>query len=199
VTGGDLTLEQVTDVANGEYVDLAPTEILAIKNAYEAYGQLYFHHYITRKVIDPFSVQHMQYIHHVFMKGLSKQAGLFRSDAPAEKTRRSVGDLADWARESREGLLIKACVVHYELMSIMPFGEGSEYVARLWQMCLVHQEKGDFVHVYVPVMRVLSQRRQEYHDILAIADKAAGRTRFVEFMLQVILDAMAEYERDSSL
>jgi len=51
----------------------------------------------------------------------------------------------------------------------------------------------------VPVLNVLRKRRQEYYDILAIADKAVGCTIFIEFMLQVILDAVTEFEKGSSL
>ena len=195
----ELTLEQVFDIVNDEYTGLARNEILAVKNAYEAYKQLFYHHFINRISVDPYSIPQMQNIHRAFMAGLSKEAGLFRSDISAEKMQRNVGDLIEWVKESKEPMLIKACVFHYEFISISPFSEGSEYIARMWQMLLVHQKKGDYVYFRVPVLNVLRKRRQEYYDILAIADKAVGCTIFIEFMLQVILDAITEFEKGSSL
>jgi len=191
-----LTLSQVTDVIEGGHSQLAPNEILAVKNAYEAYSLLYFPHFVNRVGLDPYNIHHIQDIHRAFMAGLSKQTG--PADVSAEKLQNILGNLIKWVQDSKEGLLIKACVFHYNFIMISPFNEGNEYIARLWQMLLVQQNKGDWVYTRVPAMKVLLTRRQEYYNILAIADKAAGCTMFIEFMLQTILDAMTEYEEDAS-
>ncbi|KJS81371.1 hypothetical protein [Desulfosporosinus sp. BICA1-9] len=39
---------------------------------------------------------------------------------------------------------------------------------------------------------LIRERQQEYYTILAVADKAADSTAFVEFMLRVIRDALNE-------
>jgi len=194
-----LTLEQVSDIIDGKHIELVSTKILAVKNAYEAYSQLFYPHFVNRVSIDPYSIPQMQNIHRAFMTGLSKEAGLFRSDILTGKLQKNLEDLVTWVKESKEGLLIKACAFHYNFICIRPFSEGNEYIARMWQMLLVHQKKGDWVYFGVPVMNVLRKRRQAYYDILAIADKAVGGAIFIEFMLQTILDAMTEYENDSSL
>ena len=95
-------------------------------------------------------------------------------------------------------MLIKACVFHYELIAMKPFGEGSEHVARIWHMFLLNQKNGVYVNYRIPTMNVIYERRHEYYDILAITDKAVGCTKFIEFTLQAMLDALIAYEKNSS-
>jgi len=73
----ELTLTQVSDVIDGKHTELAPKDIFVVKNAYEAYSQLYLLHFDTRASTDPYSVPIIQNFHRVFMVGLSKEAGLF--------------------------------------------------------------------------------------------------------------------------
>jgi len=141
-----LSLEQVTDVIEGKlgYTELAPDEILAISNAYEAYKQIYHIHFINLESTNPYSIAAMQDIHRIFMAGLSSESGIYRFDKRIESSMR---ELTSWLENSSENMLIKSCVFHYKLMRSKPFGEGSEYIARMWQILPLNQKK-------VPICRI---------------------------------------------
>ena len=95
IKNSELTLQQISDVIDGEYTELTSSEILVIKNAYEAYKQVFHMHFYTLESTDPHSVLAMQNSHRAFMTGLSKEAGHFRSD----KIQRNVDALTRWANE----------------------------------------------------------------------------------------------------
>ena len=193
-----LTLAQVTDVIDGKHAPGTPDEIREVKNAYEAYSLM-----LTVNPIDPYSIAEMLHAHRAFMAGLAKEVGCFRSGevvaagqkretAPLAKlVPRHMDNLVDWAKTSDEHPLIKSCVFHYELMSIHPFGDGNGHVARMWQMLLLSQR--NFISKRLPVMDVVRERQQEYYDVLAISDRAAGSAKFTEYMLQAIKDALTEF------
>lgn len=190
----DLTLAQVTDVIDSHCTELTPKEMIAIKNAYEAYNQLYHLHFDSRASTDPYSVPVMQHLHGVFMKNLTKDAGYLTG-----KTYRELETLVEWVKESKENMLIKACVFHYELITSKLFSDGGEHIARMWQMFLLNQNKGVYVSHRISAMTIICERRQEYFDILAIDDKTIGCTKFIEFVLQAILDGLTSYENDPTL
>jgi len=189
-----LTLTQVSDVINGEYVELAPKDIVAVKNAYEAYSQLYHDHFHNTAHTVAYSIPAMQNIHSVLMAGLSEESGCFVSDGSFGKLYRDFENLVEWLKDSKENMLIKACVFHYELIVMKPFGESSEHVARIWHMFLLNQKNGAYISDRIPTMNVICERRDEYYDILSVTNKAVGCTKFIEFMLQAMLDALIVYE-----
>jgi Fic family protein len=193
----ELTPAQISDIIDGTYPELAPKIILAVKNAYEAYSQLYHDHFHNTAHTIAYSVPAMQNIHGVLMAGL--EAGCFASNDPHGRLYRDFERVVEWVKDSKENMLIKACVLHYEIIAMKPFSEGSEHVARIWHMFLLNQKNGVYVSNRIPMMNVICERRQEYIDILAIADKAVGRTKFIEFVLQALLDALEKYEKDPSL
>ena len=186
-----LTQEQVSDIIDDKYVDLTAKEILEVKNAYAAYSLLYHRNFES---INPFSITEMLSSHHAFMAGLSKEAGRFRTEPSAKNIPRHMEDLMEWAKTYDEHLFIKSCVVHYDIILMKPFADGNEFIARKWQILLLLQRND--VSLRIPLLNVVYERRQKYYDILAIANKAEGCTKFIEFMLQAMSDALAEYEKD---
>ena len=195
----ELTPGQVSDIIDGTYSELAPRIILAVKNSYEAYSQLYHDHFHNTAHTVAYSVPAMRNIYGVLMAGLSKEAGCFAPNDSAGKLYRDFEGVVEWVKDSKENMLIKACVLHYEVIAMKPFGVGSEHVARIWHMFLLNQKNGVYVSNRIPMMNIIYERRQEYTDILAIADKAVGRTKLIEFILQALLDALEKYEKDPSL
>jgi len=186
-----LTQEQVSDIIDGKHVELAPKNILAVKNAYTTYSLLYHRHFES---INPYSIPELLNSHRAFMTGLSKDAGCFRSEPSAKNIPKLMDDLMEWARTSDEHPLIKSCIFHYELIKMQPFVNGNEWVAQKWQMMLlIHQND---VALRIPLMNVVYERKQEYYDILAISNKSDGCTKFIEFMLQATIDALMEFEKD---
>jgi len=137
----------------------------------------------------------MLHFHRVFMAGLAKEAGCFRTGtAPsANLMLRHLDNLIEWVNLSDEHMLIKSCVFHYELMSIQPFGAGNALVARLWQVLLLYKWR---MPMGLPLADAICNNQEEYFNALAIPDKAAGSTKFIEYMLQATKDAVVEYDRE---
>ncbi|MCL2574657.1 MAG: Fic family protein [Defluviitaleaceae bacterium] len=189
-----LTLEQVTDIIEGKDGAYGtPSEICAVKNAYEAYSLMH-----TPNPIDPFSTADMLYIHRLFMTGLTKEAGCFRFGS-GKPVLRDVDNLMEWVKTKTddEYCLVKSCVFHYKFMTtIRPFEEGNGLVARMWQNLLLAQRPQVLGSRRIPIMDFMLERRQEYYDVLAMPDKAVGSVVFVEYMLQMIRDALCEFYKD---
>jgi len=183
-----LTLQQVTGIVDGNYAYANEANIQAVENAYKAYSAVYHRQYES---IDVYSTAELLGMHRVFMTGFSEQAGCYRS---YNTVSRRMDDLLQWVKVSKEDVLVKSCVFHYELMTLRPFSEGNGLMARMWQT-LLHMQSW-FIPIRMPIWGVVHKRRQEYYDVLAIPDKEEGLTKFIEFMLQAISDAMAEFEKD---
>jgi Fic family protein len=196
IENNSLSLEQVTDVVNGKRVLGAPNEIREVKNAYEVYNLLL--------TFDPYNIEDMLAAHKILMADLTKEAGRFRSGGvgifaekklvhmapPANLVPKHMHNLIQWVKDSNVHLLIKSCVFHYEFEFIHPFADGNGRMGRMWQTLLLTQWKPLFA--WLPVEELIRERQQEYYDFLAIADKTADSTLFVEFMLRVIRDALSE-------
>ena len=194
-----LSLEQVTDIINGKRVLGEPNEIREVKNAYEAYNLLF--------KFDPFRIEDMITAHKILMAGLANEAGKFRSGGvgifagerlvhmapPAKIISEHMDNLINWVKDSNVHMLIKSCVFHYEFEFIHPFEDGNGRMGRMWQTLLLANWKPLFA--WLPVEELIRERQQEYYDALAICDKAADATVFVEYMLRIIRDALNELLR----
>jgi len=179
-----LTLQQVTGIVDGNYANADEDNIQKVENAYKAYSAIYHRQFES---FDVYSTAELLGIHGMFMAGFSEQAGRYRSDNTVS---RRMDGLFEWVKASKEDALVKSCVFHYELMTLRPFNEGNGLVARIWQT-LLHM-----LSIRMPIWSVVHGRRQEYYDVLAIPNKEESLTKFIEFMLQAISDAMAEFQKD---
>ena len=199
IENNSLSLEQVTDIINGKRVLGAPNEIREVKNAYEAYNLLL--------TFDPFNIEDMLNAHRILMADLTKEAGRFRSGGvgifagrglvhmapPANFVPDHILNLVNWAKTSDAHPLIKSCVFHYEFEFIHPFADGNGRMGRMWQTLLLANWRPLFA--WLPVEELIRERRLEYYDVLAAADKAADSAAFIEFMLRAIRDAFSDLMR----
>ena len=139
-----LTLDQVTAVLNGKRVIAPPKDIAEVQNAFEIYERL--------DELDPFDVEELLKAHGVMVRGLTGEAGQFRSgnvgvvDAEGrvlhfgtlpEYVPGLVCQLLDWTKDSPTPMLIKSCVFHYEFELIHPFADGNGRIGRLWHTLLL--------------------------------------------------------------
>jgi len=170
-----LTLEEVADIIDGNYVPCTPNEIRAVKNAYEAYNLLNPYH-----PPNPYSTADMLHIHRTFCFNTAKFVP------------RQVDNLLEWVKTSDEHPLIKSSAFHYEIMSLRPFSIGNGLVARLWQLLLLYKWS---MPLGMPLASAICKRKQEYFGTLAIPNKATGSTKFIEYMLQAIKDAVLQYDK----
>lgn len=127
-----LSLEQVTAVLSGKRVLAPPKDIMEVKNAYEIYDHL--------NELNPYSVEDLLLAHHVMMRGLVQEDGVFRSKPVGVVDSHGnvlhfgtlpqyvpplVEELLKWTEDSPLPMLIKSCVFHYEFEVIHPFADGN--------------------------------------------------------------------------
>ena len=145
------------------------------------------------------------------MEGLGKEAGSFRSGnvgvyageelihagTPAKYVPDLIQQLFTWLKQSRYHPLVKSCIFHYEFEFIHPFSDGNGRTGGLWQSLILQKWKEIFA--WIPVETLVHENQEEYYRALQSADEAGASTKFVEFMLVMICDALKEiYETHSS-
>ena len=191
-----LTLKQVTDVINGKRILGPPQDIREVKNAYEAYERV--------SVLDPYSVKNLLLAHKIMMEGLVKEAGSFRSGnvgiyagtklihagTPAKYVPDLMKQLFTWLKQSKYHPLVKSCLFHYEFEFIHPFADGNGRTGRLWQSLILQKWKEVFA--WIPLETLVYENQDEYYKILQQEDKVGDSTKFVEFMLGMIRNALQE-------
>ena len=199
IENNTLSLKQVTDIIDGKRVLGAPDEIQEVKNAIEAYRLM--------PQLDALKEKDLLKAHELMMKDLVKQAGHYRQEGvgvfdgngnclhmapPADRVPQLMGDLFQWVKTTKEHPLIHSCVFHYEFEFIHPFIDGNGRMGRFWQTMLLARWKGIFA--WLPVETIVKEHQQEYYHVIAQSDAAGESTKFVEFMLKCLLDAMEHYE-----
>lgn len=203
IENNTLTLDQVTAVLDGHYVLAPAKDIREVQNAYEAYE--------AAADWDPYSFDNLLKAHGMMMAGLVKHPGCLRNGdvgvyagdvlihpgSPASVVPRVMGDLFEWLRTSDDHPLVKGSVFHYEFEFIHPFTDGNGRVGRLWHSLILRQWRPVFA--WMPVETLIHRNQQAYYDALFEAGKRGDSTVFVEFMLQVIRDALADVKEQQSV
>jgi Fic family protein len=192
-----LNLDQVTAVLNGRKVLAPPKDIEEVKNAYEIYGML--------DSLDPYSVEDLLTAHGVMMRGLTGEAGCFRTRPVGivddqgnilhlgtlpDYVPKLTMELLEWVKDSSLHMLIKSCVFHYEFEVIHPFIDGNGRVGRLWQTLLLAKWKEMFA--WIPIESIIYDRQSEYYDAINRSNNNGNSTVFIEFMLSAVFDALNE-------
>jgi len=191
-----LTLEQVTDVINGKRVFGPPQDIREVKNAYEAYERV--------SSLNPYDLKNLLQAHKIMMEGLVREAGVFRSGnvgvyagttlihagTPAKYVPDLMAQLFIWLKQSKYHPLVKSCIFHYEFEFIHPFADGNGRIGRLWQSLILQKWKQIFA--WIPVETLVYENQNEYYKVLQQADNIGDSTAFVEFMLEMICNALKE-------
>ena len=194
-----LSLEQVTAVLNGKRVLGAPQEIKEVQNAYEAYEAMLR--------LDPMNIEDMLCAHKLMTNELLKESGRFRNGdvgiwegeklihaaPPAHLVPELISNLFAWYKCSGLHILIKSCIFHYEFEFIHPFSDGNGRMGRMWHTLLLTQWNELFA--WLPIEELIRERQKEYYDALALSDKAADCSGFVEIMLGIIFDALIRLDR----
>ena len=196
IEANSLTADQVRDVIDGKPVAGPASEILEVKNAYEAYSQV--------GQIDPYQISELLRLHGMMTKGLITESGTYRHGEegvfngeqcifmapPARLVPSLMEDLFGWMGEDQNRVhpLILSSVFHYEFVFIHPFADGNGRMARLWQTVLLAQWKSIFANL--PVESQIERYQDAYYKAIADCHKAGKSNVFIEFMLERISEAL---------
>ena len=202
IENNTLSIEQVTDVIDGKRV-LGPQEdIVAVRNANEAYKKL--------EDVNPYEIKDLLKIHGVMMKDLVEECGEIRTGQvgvinskgevvhlapPAQIVQFHLRNLFDWLKTSNVNMLIKSSVFHYEFEFIHPFRDGNGRMGRLWQTALLASWKQIFA--WLPIESIIKDNQEEYYKAITLSTSQGKSNIFILFMLDVINKAIKDIENDS--
>jgi len=196
IEGNTLSVSQVTALINENRVLGPPKDILEVKNAIQVYDQL--------DTFDAFKTKSLLKAHKLLMTGLMDWPGEFRSKSvgiargkdithiapPSHMVYSLVTQLFKYVKSHDDILLLKSCVFHYELEFIHPFSDGNGRMGRLWQTLILMEYSPVFK--YLPIETLIKERQNEYYRSLAKSDGLGRSTPFIEFILDVIHNALEE-------
>lgn len=203
IESNSLTIDQVTAIVNGKRILGPLQDIREVQNAYEAYEMLL--------ELDPYDHVSLLTAHQILMADLTKEAGKYRTGGvgvfageqlvhmapPAHLVPEQIEQLIGWIRESDVHPLIKSCVFHYEFEFIHPFADGNGRMGRMWQTLILYNWKKIFG--WLPVESLIKERQDEYYRVLGECDEAADSGRFIEFLLEAILDSLKELNQTAQV
>ena len=196
IEGNSLSEIQVSDIIDNKRVIGSEKDIREVKNAIEVYENL-----------SEFKFDNLKsYLkaHRLLMKGLIDNPGKFRTKGvgvfkgeevahvapPAWNVENLMQELCDYLKKSRDNLIIKSCVFHYEMEFIHPFMDGNGRMGRLWQTVILMKENPVFE--FLPIEHEIKIQQQNYYNALGKSDKEGVCTVFVEFMLEKIKTSLNE-------
>lgn len=198
IEGNRLTEGQVSDIIDGKTVVAPLKDIQEVKNALRTYEMF--------PTLDAFKAKDLLKAHGVMMEALVDNAGRFRSGdvgvfsekgcehmaPPAHRVPQLVNDLFEWLKKSKDHLLIRSCVFHYEFEFIHPFIDGNGRMGRLWQSLILGRLHPLFEHL--PVENMVHANQQAYYDAIAESSRRADSAPFIDFMLREILNALKAHQ-----
>ena len=196
IENNSLSLKQITAIIDGKHVLGNPNEIKEVKNSIQAYDLLLS--------LNPYKEKDLLKAHKLMMQDLVDRNGKYRTDGvgifdgekvvhlapPANRVPVLMSDLFKWLKTSDVHPLIKSCVFHYEFEFIHPFQDGNGRMGRLWQTVILKEWKEIFA--WLPVETLIKENQKEYYKVLGASDSAANSTKFIEFMLSLILNTIEE-------
>ena len=203
IENNTLTIEQVTDVIEGKRVLGSGEDIMAVKNAFNAYKEL--------ETINPYDIKDLLKIHGIMMNGLVTEAGHLRTAqvgvynekgdvihiAPSHNmVPELMSELFDWTKSSKTQMLIKSSVFHYEFEFIHPFRDGNGRTGRLWQTALLANWKPIFE--WIPIESMIENNQEKYYEAIRLSTSEGNSNRFIIFMLSTINAAVKDIANDTN-
>ncbi|MBD5195467.1 MAG: Fic family protein [Bacteroidales bacterium] len=194
IEGNTLSEDEVRDIINGKQVVAPIRQIQEVKNAirvYDLYSRL-----------NPFSEKDLLKAHSIMMEALTDDAGRYRIGGvgvfgesglvhlapPPQRVPELMADLFAWLKKSKDHLLIRSCVFHYEFEFIHPFSDGNGRTGRLWQSLILGRLNPLFEHL--PVENMVYANQQEYYNAIAASTSEGQSGPFIDFMLNEILKTL---------
>lgn len=198
IEGNKLSEEEVRDIIDGKSVVAPIREIQEVKNAIKTY-ELY-------PTLNAFNEKDLLKAHKQMMEaiiddpghyrqggvGVFSDKGLVHMAPPADRVPILMADLFEWLKQSKDHLLIRSCVFHYEFEFIHPFSDGNGRTGRLWQSLILGKLHPLFEHL--PVENMVFSNQQEYYDAITASTNAGNSGPFIDFMLGEILKTLKSHQ-----
>lgn len=195
IEGNSLSEEQITAILENKRVIGPQKDVIEVLNALHVYEHIENYKFDTETSF--------LNAHAALMKSLIERPGKYRNQgvgivkgshiehiAPSHvNVPFLMKDLFAYLRNPDELTLIKSCVFHYEMEFIHPFMDGNGRMGRLWQTLILINEYPIFD--FLPFESLISQTQDQYYLALATCDKAGNSTAFIEYMLGVIDQSLA--------
>lgn len=196
IEGNTLSEDQITAIIENKRVTGPKKDILEVINAIDVYEKL--------PQLNPNSLNSFLKAHKFLMKGLiefpgklrTKSVGIFKGSQvshiapPADKLDYLMNELFKYYKNSDDPILIKSCVMHYEIEFIHPFMDGNGRMGRLWQTLILMQSYPLFE--FLPFETIIKERQNEYYKVLELSDKEGKSTKFIEFILEAINESLEQ-------
>jgi Fic family protein len=195
IEGSALDQLPVAQVLNARPHETRP-EAMEVLNTQRAYELL--------PTLDPFSAQDIRQAHGVLMNGLALDAGSYRTGnmevlygeqvahrmAPAANMPSRMEELLYALEVDDAPATLTACVAHFGIAHLRPFGSGNGRMARLWQRALLMRHWPVFS--FLPVEAFILHREPAYHASMAAADRSGDAGAFIIYLLERIREALTE-------
>jgi Fic family protein len=196
IEGNTLNLEQVTAIINHKKIWGPEKDIQEVINAHKVYQEL--------TSFNPHASRDFLKAHKLFLSNLIEHPGKYRSKGvgivkgnrvkhiapPAKRVPELMKELFHYLKNKDEIALIKSCVFHYELEFIHPFLDGNGRMGRLWQTLILMQSYPLFE--FLPLETLIKDNQENYYKTLALCDQKGNSTLFIEFMFEIIDQALAQ-------
>ena len=196
IEGNTLTEAQITAIIENKRVLAPQKDILEVLNALKVYDKI--------KIFKPHSEKSFLEAHQILMENLVENNGKYRKSGvgivqgskvahvapPPKNLPFLMKDLFDYIKNDKEITFVKACVFHYEMEFIHPFIDGNGRMGRLWQTIILMNEYPVFE--YLPIETIISKTQDQYYKALNDSDKLGKSNPFIEYMLTVLDNALAD-------
>ena len=198
IEGNTLSEDEVRDILEGKIVVAPLRQIQEVKNAIATYD-LY-------PSLDAFKEKDLLKAHGVMMQALVDHPGRYRSGGvgvfgekglvhlapPADRVPMLMSDLFAWLKSSKDHLLIRSCVFHFEFEFIHPFIDGNGRMGRLWQSLILGKLHPLFEHL--PVENMVYANQQAYYNAIGVSSKLGQSGPFIDFMLMEIFKSLKSHQ-----
>lgn len=198
IEGNTIAENQISALLEGKRVLGPKDQIQEVKNALDLYSQI--------SSFDPLKEKDLLKAHKILMQDLIGSPGKYRAGAvgifkndqvariapPSRQVPNLMGSLFSFLNNDKTTLpLLKACIFHYELELIHPFQDGNGRMGRLWQQLLLMKISPIFE--LIAIESLIHKNQKQYYSALEKSDTAGESTPFIEFSLEMILEALSEF------
>lgn len=203
IEGNSLSEAQVTAIIEGKHIVAPVREVQEVRNAIKTYDLF--------MSFNPYEQKDLLKAHGIMAFGLVDSPGHFRKCGvcvagnegvshiapPADRVPFLISDLFEWLKNSNDHILIKSAVFHYEFEFIHPFDDGNGRMGRFWQSRLLAEWNPVFEHL--PIENMIWENQAAYYKAIENSTEKSDSGIFVEFMLDVILNALKTHNQKNAI